>query len=334
MTSMMKVTQEAPLSAARKVMVILHPDAWQARDASDDIQNRFKQRNIQADVRVITAEDPASKLVECAVLEQYDGVVAAGGDGTVQQVAACLMNRSIPLGILPLGTMNNIAFSIGIPADLEGACAVIEAALVRKIDMGTVNGLPFLEVANVGAEVDMSEIIEATRHQPLMQVLRPFSKGVSRLLGLRRHAVTLTIDGKRFITRTWEVTVCNMPYYGLRYRPSETARIDDGLLDVVILRHRGLAGFMGHYWDLLWQRRRNPQKVSVLHARRIEITARHPLPVGISGYHEGTTPVTIEVAPGALAVYAPLPMQTNAARADNPIANIMQSMAPAGSKKA
>ena len=328
----MTASQAASSADAQRMMVILHPDAWRASTqiGSDErLQQVFAQHGLRVDIRLISEEDPAAKLVECALIEGYAGVIAAGGDGTIQQVATCLMRRAIPLGILPLGTMNNIAYSLGIPTDLMAAIQIIEAGVVRKIDMGILNGAPFLEVANIGTEVEMSEVVEATRHRSFLTMLRSTAQGLSALLRQRRHHLTLEIDGKRYLTRAWEVTVCNMPYYGLRYHPDPATRIDDGLLDVIILRHRALLGLVGYYWDLLWQRFGVSPQVSILRARRVTITARRPIPIGISGYREGTTPATIESAPGALRVFAPIPHPTMRPRREHPLANILQSLMPA-----
>src|SRR5881275_1090561 len=107
---------------------------------------------IEPDVWYTTLEDAGEGLAKKAADEGAELVIAAGGDGTIHAVAAGLIERESTLGIIPMGTMNNLAHSLGIPSTLEEACAIIGKGESHAIDVGHINGQIFLEVAGAGLE--------------------------------------------------------------------------------------------------------------------------------------------------------------------------------------
>src|SRR5947209_9369175 len=107
---------------------------------------------IELEVQYKTLEDPGERLATRAADEHAELVIAAGGDGTIHAVASGLIKRETTLGIIPMGTMNNLAHSLGIPHDVEKACAIIIEGETRAIDVGNVNEQVFLEVAGIGLE--------------------------------------------------------------------------------------------------------------------------------------------------------------------------------------
>ena len=317
----------------RHAMVLMHAGAFQITTDEEGIaqfREHLSTRGIDADVRMITEETTAKMLVTEAVDSHYDLIIAAGGDGTVQQVAAHMRDRTIPFGILPLGTMNNIAFSLGLPMDLDSACDLIAYGTPKQIDMGVLNGVPYLEVANIGAEAEMSPLIEALRHKGFLSTLGATATFIKQIMRLHSHVLTIEVDGRRKHIHAWEVTVCNTPYYGLRYPAAHGARIDDGLLDVIIIRHRGILGYMGHYWAMLRNHDEPSRNVRSLRAQHVTITTKDPMPIAIGGYTEGMTPATVEVAAGALKVYAPDDFATTKPTG-GPLTYILRSVAPISS---
>jgi diacylglycerol kinase (ATP) len=143
-----------------RAQLLINSGAWRARSPAleDEIRCRIAEVGYQLDITPIAGSGNGAALASAALQAGYDLVIAGGGDGTIQQVAAGMFHSAVPLAILPLGTMNNIARSLGIPLDLAGALAVIAAGRLRRIDLGIVNGMPFVEVVNVGAEAVFSPV--------------------------------------------------------------------------------------------------------------------------------------------------------------------------------
>src|SRR5438552_1916004 len=111
-------------------------DRWR-----DEIRGAFETHGVQADVRLAEGAELTRVARE---VTGYDAVVAAGGDGTVNAVASGLYRRPVPLGVLPLGTLNHFAKDLGLPLGLEEAAGVIARGAARPVDLGSVNGQVFV----------------------------------------------------------------------------------------------------------------------------------------------------------------------------------------------
>src|SRR5256885_16422964 len=115
---------------------------------------------IEPEVWYTTLEDPGGGLASKAADEHVDLVIAAGGDGTIHAVASGLISRESTLGIIPLGTMNNVAHSLSIPFTVEAACAIIAKGKTRAIDVGRIDEQIFLESAGIGLEAALFSYLE------------------------------------------------------------------------------------------------------------------------------------------------------------------------------
>lgn len=233
-------------------------------------------------------------------------VILGGGDGTLHAAAPALRDLGRPFGLLPLGTANDLARSLGIPLDPLEAAAVIAAGGSRRIDLGLIDGKPFFNVASIGlsAEVVREHEGEGARKRLLGVLNYPLSAWAA----FRRHRpfmAELTIDGERLRVRCTQVAVGNGRHYGGGMTMDERAEIDDGWLRVYYLRPAG-------FWAMLsmlpalrfgWLRRRPDAEVK--RAKRVELRTRRPRDIDVDGELNGRTPVVIEVLPGAVEVFAP-----------------------------
>ncbi|MGF1592580.1 MAG: lipid kinase [Kiloniellaceae bacterium] len=233
-------------------------------------------------------------------------VILAGGDGTMSAAAPALMDLGRPFGILPLGTANDLARTLGIPVDLADAAGVIGAGHVRRIDLGRVDGRPFFNVASVGlsAEVVRAHEGEGARKRLLGVLNYPLSAWAA----FRRHRpfrAELVVDGERHLFACMQIAVGNGRHYGGGMTVDEDAEIDDGWLKVYHLRPSGLLSMLSMLPALRFGWLRRTPQAEVIWAKRVEIRTRRPLPVNIDGELDGRTPVVIEVLPGAVEVFAP-----------------------------
>src|SRR2546429_1588348 len=132
----------------------------------------------EPDVWYTTLEDTGEGLAKKAADEGAELVIAAGGDGTIHAVAAGLIERETTLGIIPMGTMNNLAHSLGIPLPLEAAGAIIARGETRTIDVGIINGQTFLEVAGIGIEAVLFPVAEELKSAGFLSVFRGVIDGL------------------------------------------------------------------------------------------------------------------------------------------------------------
>ena len=274
-----------------------------------DLVEMLAAFGIRADVRVKLRKSQTRKEARAAARGQgYELVIAAGGDGTVEAVASGLVGTNATLGIIPLGTYNNVATCLGIPIDVEQACALIAGGATRRIDVGEVvaqhmkRPRTFLEVSTIGLGAALGPLgqhVEKRRWDQAAQAL----PGVMDMAPTPTR-VRLDNEPGGCIVNTLLVTVSNSPRAGAGLRLAPSAHMDDGLLDVCIYEDMDqpeiLAQFLpspvGHASDV------PTNKLQRSRARTVEIHTSRPLPVSIESKLVGVTPARITVLTGALSV--------------------------------
>jgi diacylglycerol kinase (ATP) len=271
--------------------------------SAETILQALQSYGIESDVWHTTLEDPGAGLAKKAADEGRELVIVAGGDGTVHAVASGLIGRESILGIIPLGSMNNLAHSLGIPLPIGEACAVIAKGETRAIDIGQINGQPFIEVAGVGLEAALFPAAEEYKTPGLIMTIRGVLDGLRTLLAFKPARLKIAFDGER--GRSYDaiqVTICNAPYYGLHFQIAPDALMDDGLLDVVIYRHFSKLEYLRHAISISQGRRDYQPKIAHRRAKRLRISANHAVEVQADGFPHGLTPAEISIVPGALRV--------------------------------
>jgi diacylglycerol kinase (ATP) len=253
----------------------------------------------------------ATDLARQAVAEGRELVIAAGGDGTANEVAHGLANTQTVLGLMPLGSVMNVARTLWIPRDLAGAARTIAEGKVLAMDMGRTGERFFLEAAGVGLDAGLFGYFERLESggDPF-GVLRA---GIRFLRQLGSPRITLEHEGGRLETRAPMVSVANGPYVGAAYAIAPNSRIDDGLLDVVVFRHTTIPRVLLHLALIAGGRPvRPPAETRTLRVKSVRVSKRRgrPLPVHVDGDPIGVTPAHFEVAPAALRVVVGPPEDT------------------------
>ncbi|MDY6956977.1 MAG: diacylglycerol kinase family lipid kinase [Pseudomonadota bacterium] len=255
-------------------------------------------------------EDVPARVRE-AVADGAELVIAIGGDGTVSQVAQGLSGGPIPLAVIPVGTANVFARVMGIPLELEAACALLSAFAVRRVDAMESDG--WLYVLHLGAGLSSLMIRDTDR-----AAKRRFGRlayvwtAVRTLSGLQPHRFEIVVDGSRHRLRAKQVFIANGGYWGTEaIRLGPDIAPDDGVIDLCILNGRTVIDFAGIGWDFLWGRHRRNRKVRYLRAQRaITLDSRPRLPVQGDGEIVGRTPIELCIRPAAVAVAVPDGVET------------------------
>jgi diacylglycerol kinase (ATP) len=245
--------------------------------------------------------EEARQLTREAAAYGYDVVVAAGGDGTVGTIAHELLGRKTALGVLPLGSVMNIARMLEIPRELDAAAEVIATGERRAIDVGLANGKVFYEGGSVGLNAAVfreAQLVDAGHYPALFAALWT-------LLRYRPSRMIIHLDSGVITTRALAVTVSNGPYTGLGFTVAPNARLDDGLLDVCVFSRFSRTELIRHFRSIAFGRRQYSPKVRSYRSARVQIDGVHPLPCRADAEDLGMTPVTYQVRPGALNVIVP-----------------------------
>jgi YegS/Rv2252/BmrU family lipid kinase len=287
----------------RRALLVANPGARKGSEGLPEALTRLRQ----AGFRVMEDETTDPAAIAGVVAErkgEADLVIVGGGDGTLSAALPGLVAAGLPVGVLPLGTANNLARTLGIPTDLGAAVAIIAAGRTRAIDLGVVNDRYFLTTASLGLSVRITEELsdESKRRWGRMA----YAQAAIRVLRRARpFRATIRHDDRTLEMRTVQIVVGNGRFYGHAMTVAEDARIDDQQLDFYSIEVR-------HWWRMLTllpalRRGSHGEKAGVYACRCREITVhtRVPHDIDIDGEVGGQTPARFAVAVGALSVFAP-----------------------------
>ena len=302
-----------------RTILILNPTAGSSSMAPVDGQEEtveqheetivtaLRTHGIEPEVWYTTPDDPGSGLAKKAASEGVDTVIAAGGDGTIHAVASGLIGTKSTLGIIAMGTMNNLAHSLSIPDTVEGACAIIAKGETKKIDIGNINDHVFLEVAGVGLEAVLFPAAEEIKSRGWLSTVRGAFDGLVSLFSFKPASIKVSFDGHRNRSyKVLQVTICNSPYYGVHLQIAPGTLMDDGLLDVVIYKNFSKLEFVRHGISITQGKRILEPKITRRKVKTLRITADYPVAIHADGVVHGHTPALISVTPGALSVRVPI----------------------------
>ena len=299
-----------------RAIVILNPASGESALADEQgsaqpheerLVEALQRQNVETEVRHTTPEDPGHGLAKQATEEDnVDVIVAAGGDGTIHAVATGLIGTRGTLGIIPIGTMNNIARSLSISEDIDEACRVIAQGHTKRIDVGKLNDQVFLEVAGIGLEAVLFPAAEEIKSKGLLSTLRGIIGGLDSLFSFRPTRFRISFDERRSRSyQALQISVCNTPYYGARLQFAPGALMDDGLLDILIYKNFSKLDYIHHALSISQGRHALQPKITRRKIKSVRITADDPVEVHADGEAQGITPASIEVLPAALQVRVP-----------------------------
>ena len=261
----------------------------------------------QGGVRVLEERPPDVRQLGAWIVAHRsaaDLVIIGGGDGTLNAAAEGLVEAGLPLGILPLGTANDLARTLEIPTDIVEASRVIAAGLTHPIDLGRVNGKHFFNVASVGLSVHVARQLGVDIKRRWGVLGYPLT--LWRALGQHRSfRAEIRCNGTQARVRTIQISVGNGRYYGGGMAIAADAAIDDGMLDVVSLAPQGLVELILNLPALRWGWHERAGRVRHWRCRDIEIQTVRQLPINTDGEVTTRTPAKIVVVPKALSVYVP-----------------------------
>ena len=233
-----------------------------------------------------------------------DSVIVGGGDGTLNAALPGILETGLPMGILPLGTANDLARTLGVPTDFEAAVATIAAGNRRRIDVGEVNGKPFFNVASIGFGVDLTRALTRDAKKR-WGVLGYLVAGLRVIYRVRPFHVTVTVGDRVHRSKTLHLAVGNGRHYGGGMTVSQDASIADGRLDVYSLEASGVIAALKLLPSLRSGTQGHWAEVATLAGQEVTVETSHPRGVDADGEIVTETPAHFRVRPRAVTVFAP-----------------------------
>ena len=243
------------------------------------------------------------ELSKSAAENGADIIVAVGGDGTVNQVAKGMFGSSSVLGLVPAGSGNGLAHHLNIPVDIPASLEVINKAEEKIIDTCSVNGELFVSIAGVGFDALVAKKFAETKRRGFLSYLNIVT---NEYTWYRPRKYKLNIDGKIYKREALFVSFANTNQFGYNTIISPDASIEDGLIDVCIMKKVPLLLAPGIIGLLLTRKIDSSGYVEIIRAKEVSFTRRKNRPVNIDGEPVKLTPeLTVNVNPASLRVLVP-----------------------------
>lgn len=296
-----RASSDGELKPAR---LIFNPSS--GRDAEDNaarlakLVNNLRAHGIEAKVGLKTSGAAARDLARKAVKSGEALVIVAGGDGTIGDVAAELIGKDIVLGIVPTGTMNNVARSLGVPLDIEDACALIGMGTTRHIDMGRITTSAgtdaeyFLECAGVG----LSAIVAAGGQAFVKRRWNLVPRALRKFFEAKPGKIVVELDDTVVEATTQIITVSNAPLMGNKMLAVPGGKMDDGFLDVQVYDGMDMAALVKHFKAASSD---SPDDLKTYRASKVRIKSAEPIPANADmNIAPAENVIEMEVIPKAL----------------------------------
>ncbi|MDQ3623498.1 MAG: diacylglycerol kinase family lipid kinase [Verrucomicrobiota bacterium] len=282
-------------------LIILNPAARSER--AGEVWERIRQLvNLDgAKLEVTAAPGDARALAEWALQKGYRIVVAAGGDGTINEVVNGMAGSDAALGILPVGTMNVFAAELGLPSQLEKAWQVIRDRHVRRIDLVRANRHYFVQLGGVGLD---AQVVQATSWN-LKKNFGPLSYLISAAQIAARKPPRLMIASDESTGEGSFVLIGNGRYYGGPIAFFKEARIDDGLLDVLVFKNLGYLDIARYLGGIFTGTHTDLTDVEYFQTRKVHVSSADEVPVEVDGEVVTRLPVTFRISSRKLKVLVP-----------------------------
>ena len=286
------------------LLLIVNPGAGKDEPISELAEKVFRDSRVLLDIHVLAKGENPGEVARAAA-EAYKMIMVYGGDGSITEAAAGLIGGSVPLSIIPGGTANVLSKELGIPQDTEAALQLIADGkfVLRPIDTGVVNGEPFLLRVNLGLMADM--ILQAD--PDLKDKVGQLAYGISALKSWQNAEVVdyeITLDGEAITMSGVTLTVTNSGSMGIgQLQMAQDIRMDDGLLDVIVLKEAGLLALAGAAGSSLF----GMESDAVIHrtCREVEIKLNSEQTYICDDCEVKSTSLKIKVVPLSLIVVVP-----------------------------
>ncbi|WP_294304861.1 diacylglycerol kinase family protein [uncultured Sphingomonas sp.] len=255
------------------------------------------------DARAVEDPKDLEPTVRELLAAKPDLLILGGGDGTISGLVDLMVGHDVMLGVLPLGTANSFARSLGIPLTIEGAVEVIRTGRPRRIDLGMIDNDYYANCAAMGISPKIAETVP----HGLKRVggrLGYLAWAAYQFLRFRPFTLIVEQNGKRERLRVVEVRISNGPYHG-GTELVDAAAVDSGEIVVQAVCGHVKRRLIVNWAASILRSDYRKEKVRDFRGREIKLTTIPPLPISIDGEVLARTPVTARIAPGIIEVIAP-----------------------------
>ncbi len=285
-----------------RILVILNPAA--RGDRALAYREKIERLSPRAVVRLTAAPGDAEAIAERGVQQGYETIVAAGGDGTINEVVNGIAGSDVTLGLLPSGTMNVFATELGLPNDFRKCWEIIvsDKGQTKTVDLPVANDQYFVQLAGIGLD---AQVVKETRHED-KRIFGPLSYifSAAHIAARKPPAIQVETADKGRFTGSF-VLIGNGRHYGGPFPLFKMAKIDDGLLDIILFKNLGYFEIIRYLQGILFGTHIDLPDVAYIQTPAAHVSSATDVPVEVDGEFLGNVPVKFEFAREKLKVRVP-----------------------------
>ena len=244
------------------------------------IQQRLDQEKYDYQIKYTQAPGHATQLAKEAIEEGDDIIVAVGGDGSINEVAQALIGTDKILGILPAGSGNGFAMHLGLGRKIDKAVQILNEGKVMTIDTCLLNDRPYINLAGVGFDALIANKIKGSKLRGLWGY---FKLSLQEALRFKFPRYSITIDDQLIERDCIVVEVANAPMFGYNFLIAPQAKLNDGLLDVVIIKKAAKWRYLLSFWRFFSGTIQKSSLVETYVAEKVKIKINDQTPVHVDG---------------------------------------------------
>lgn len=270
MPSLESLTKSPVYSMPRKLLFIVNPNAGKkiSNAIIKIIRKEFPQ-NMYYQIVIWKNKDHFEEITSLLKSEGYTDAIAVGGDGTVNQVASAIQGTSIRLGIVPIGSGNGLARSLGLSMDIEEVIKQIVEGKSTEIDGGKVNQQSFYCTSGVGFDAHIAYLFSKAKSRGLNTYVKIT---IAQLLSYKAKVYTLEFNGMTINRKAFLITVANAGQYGNDFYIAPQAKLDDGLFHVVILKPFNVLSVFSIFIKILRRKAHTSSNIETYTTNKLTIT--------------------------------------------------------------
>lgn len=285
----------------RKALFIINPiSGGKKKDGVPELIDQNLDKAVFDATIVFSDGVSHARIIALEAVGKYDIIVAVGGDGTVNEIASAIVGSDTALGIVPYGSGNGLARFLGIPMNPNQAIQTLVKGHAESIDSGTVNGQPFFNMAGMGFDAHISEVFSHGKKRGFISYVKSSMQEIATYNEQEYH---LEIDGKVYERKAFMLSIANSSQYGNDAHISPNASVQDGLLDICLIRKFPLWRFPEMGIRMLTKTSESTSYVEIIRGKQINVTRQSEGPIHLDGEPQVMgTAIHINIVPNSLKV--------------------------------
>ncbi len=285
----------------RKALFIINPiSGGKKKDGVPELIEKYLDAAAFEAAIVFSDGVAHARQIAREAVNKFDLVVAVGGDGTVNEVASAIVGSDTILGIIPYGSGNGLSRFLGISMEAEKAIKNLGSGRIELIDSGKLNGQPFFNMAGMGFDAHISEVFSHGKKRGFLTYIK---SSFEEIYKYKPQLYQLEIDGKAYEREAFMLSFANSSQYGNNAHISPHASVQDGLLDVCVIKQFPLWRFVEMGIRMVTKTTDKTKYVEIIRGKTIKIKRDCPGPVHLDGEPRvAGTDNLVEVVPNSLKV--------------------------------